>query len=99
LGQPRIKSAEPFVICEPPTGPFVLSVTANPREYLHFERDPLVSFVVDEDGGVLAVKIEKTSGSPELDAKAVSLIEETKYHQRGDCVAKWSVRTTVFVDF
>lgn len=59
----------------------------------------MLSFVINERGAVESVKVEKSSGSPELDVKATSLIERTKYQQGSECIAKWRVFTTVYVDF
>jgi TonB family protein len=53
------------------------------KEFKHF--NPLVSFVVNEDGSVSSVKIIRSTGSPRVDANLVQSVAEWKYKPQPGC--------------
>lgn len=80
-----------------PEGDFILSVPATRKELLRLTQRPEARFLLDSSGVVTAVRITRTSGSPELDAKVVELIGRRRFsaHYCGEC----KVDTAVNVEF
>ena len=60
-------------------------------DFTKLNRRPKVSFVVNEDGSVGAVKILKGTGSSKVDAGLVKSIQEWKYKPQPGCTVQSSM--------
>ena len=79
-----------------PEGDFVFSVEATPQEFLAFAQTPTVRFTITPNGAVGQTRMVRPSGSRELDARILRLIEERRFKVGcGEC----RVETTVNVEF
>lgn len=82
-------------------------ISANPPDFNPFQfvpkvadftklnRRPKVSFVVNEDGSVSAVKILKGTGSSKVDAGLVKSIQAWKYKPQPGCTVESSMSVLI----
>jgi TonB family protein len=80
-----------------PEGDFIFSVRATPKEFLALTQTPTAEFIIAPNGQVVGARILHTSGSKELDAQILNLIERRKF-KAGRC-GGCRVETTVNVEF
>jgi TonB family protein len=79
-----------------PEGDFIFSVEATPQEFLTLAQAPSARFTITPKGAVREARILHPSGSKELDARILRLIEQRRFKVGcGEC----RVETTVNVEF
>lgn len=82
-------------VCSP-EGDLAFSIQASPREFLAYQRSPTVCFEITAIGQVRHVRILQSSGSKDLDAKVLTLIESRNFvPNKCECLAQ----ATVGVEF
>ena len=72
-----------------------LQLVPKKLDYSKFNRQPLVTFVIKEDGSISAVKLVRGSGSAKVDAGLVKSIRAWKFEPQAGCAIDNKLTITI----